>query len=142
MDIAIATISIMAIAGAALVYNRMSPFRVCPICAGVSGTWLWMLAAKFLGYTIDIVILAILMGGSVVGIAYQMEKHFAFRAKMIFIPAGFVFVYSFLMGWRGVFLATLLFLACISFLFLGGQKNKKQTNKKVEELEEKMKSCC
>src|SRR3989344_2086029 len=102
MLIIFSTISILAIISLAWVLNRVLPFKVCPICVGVFGTWLWMLAAKFLGYEIDIMIPAILMGGSVVGIAYQIEKrniiagvsaNESFIWKAFFIPGGFVVAY-------------------------------------------------
>lgn len=140
----------MTIAGAVFAYNRVSFFKMCPICAGVAGTWLWMLAAKFLGYGVDTVILAMLMGGSVVGIAYQVEKHFPettsgdkrFLWKLLFIPSGFVCVYSLLAEWWSVFLAVLIFLAATSFSLLWGKTSNKPTNQAVEELEKKMKHCC
>ena len=99
MFIAITTISIFAVAGVAWLVNRILPFKICPICAGVSGTWGWMLGAKFLGYEIDMIVLAMLMGGSVVGIAYRLEKRLpAGRSpllwKTFFISFGFVAVYS------------------------------------------------
>jgi len=59
MFIVITTISIVAITGLVWGAKKILPFPVCPICAGVSGTWLWMLGLRFLGYPIDIAVLAI-----------------------------------------------------------------------------------
>lgn len=81
MFIAIATISILAITGLVWLSKRVLAFRICPVCAGVSGTWLWMLVAKFFGYETDLIIIAALMGGSVVGIAYQIEKRFILSSQ-------------------------------------------------------------
>ncbi|MDP2664447.1 MAG: hypothetical protein Q8O97_00530 [bacterium] len=91
-------VSIAVITGAVWLVGKVLPFKVCPICAGVSGTWLWMLVALFLGYEIDLVIAAMLLGGSVVGIAYQLEKrlpagHSPLLWKALFVPAGFVVAY-------------------------------------------------
>src|SRR3989338_9235117 len=111
MLIAITAISILAITGFIWLLNRILSarlrsrwvFKVCSICVGVSGTWLWMLAAKLLGYEIDLIVPAVLMGGSVVGITNQIEKRFSLATasagtlllwKTLFIPAGFIAAYS------------------------------------------------
>lgn len=94
MLIALATLSIFAITFLAWLFANIRPPGVCPICVGVSGTWMWMLLALTLGYPIDPTIPALLMGGSVVGIAYRVEKFLpANRSpllwKTLFIPTGF-----------------------------------------------------
>ncbi len=112
MAIYIALASILVIAAMAWLIRRFLSFgegsafggkvNICPICAGVAGTWLWMFAGiltdqlPIASYQLPI---AILMGGSVVGIAYQIEKKLPaerspFLWKLIFIPAGFFAVYS------------------------------------------------
>lgn len=73
--------------------------RVCPICVAVAITWISMLVLRFLGYPISIPALALLIGGSVVGIAYQLEerlpdRRFALVFKMLFIPVGFIAGYA------------------------------------------------
>src|SRR3990167_11130016 len=94
MILVITIISIAAIAGATRGVNRMWGAGICPICAGAAGTWIWLLAAKGLGYPIDPLIPALLMGGSVVGIAYSAEKYLLPRRsgvswEMVFFLAGF-----------------------------------------------------
>ena len=49
MLIAVVIVSILAIAGTAAVANKILPFKICPICAGTAGTWLWMLGGMFIG---------------------------------------------------------------------------------------------
>ena len=151
MFIAVVTISIFAITGFIWPLNRILLFKICPICAGVSGTWLWMLAAKFLGYEIDMLILAMLMGGSVVGIAYQIEKHLPSNHspllwKTLFIPFGFVAVYSVILSWWLVFIVLATILATLALIFTEQKKSDKATfakkSSRVEELENKMKNCC
>lgn len=152
MFIAITTISIFAITGLIWLANRIQPpFKICPICAGVSGTWLWMLAGKFLGYEVDLVMLALLMGGSVVGIAYQIEKRLPSNRspllwKTLFIPTGFIAVYSVISSWWLVFIVLAAFLIVLALVFTEQEKSNKATattqNPKVEELEKKMKNCC
>ena len=71
--IATTLISILTIALAVFGANRFLPFKICSVCAGVAGTWMWLLAGIFLGHEIDPLIPAVLMGGSVVGIYYQIK---------------------------------------------------------------------
>ena len=59
-------------------FNSGRAFKICPVCAGFAGTWLWMLIGMLLGLipTSDFQLpTAFLMGGSVVGIAYQIGKN-------------------------------------------------------------------
>ncbi len=92
-------ISIFIIAGMAYGAKRLFALPLCPICVGVFLTWLWMLGLSFAGYDINLIIPAILMGGSVVGIANEIGKRIRQTSdlvafKMLFIPAGFVVVYG------------------------------------------------
>ena len=154
MILVITIISIFVLAGFVRLLNLISSVQICPVCAGVSGTWIWILVGMYFGM-LDVgswqLVVAIAMGGSVVGIAYQIEKklsavsggwHRPFLRKMLFIPAGFVLVYSVLMQWRGVVLVSFAFLLLISFIFLFSKRKAGIDNKVVKELEEKMKNCC
>lgn len=144
----IAAASILLITLAVWLANRILPFQVCPICAGVAGTWVWMLIANLLGFSIDLLIPAILMGGSVVGIAYQVEKLLAEGGpqllwKSLFIPAGFFAVWSLLsLWWLGFWGALALSLLIAALFLLPSKKLSFKENEKVKELKEKMKDCC
>jgi len=148
MAITITTLSILGIAGVVWWLNRILPFNICPICAGVSGTWIWMLIALFMGYAVDFALIALLMGGSVVGIAYQLEKKIptssAGRApafKIFFIPVGFIAAYSVLGEQWGIALGALIVLVFVmAFMMMRRMSN--PNNAEVEELKEKMKNCC
>ena len=149
--IIIATISIFIFSLLVWLANRFLPFKICPICAGVSGTWIWLIIGYFLGYQINLIIPAILMGGSVVGVAYQLEKklltestswHKPLLWKTLFIPAGFILTYSILIREWLVFSVAIVFLLGISFLFLSSS-NKSDSNKEtIEKLKQKMDKCC
>lgn len=150
--------SIFAIAGIAWLANKILPlrfrsgraFRICPICAGVAGTWLWMLGGMFIGVLPASnfqLLTSILMGGSVVGIAYQIEKRllagYTMLFKLLFIPAGFIAVYSFLSYRWFVLVPAMVFLAIVAWGFLNGAGNdKNRKGKAVGELEKKMEDCC
>lgn len=148
--IIVVSISILLISGVVLVIRKISPsFKVCPICAGVSGTWFWMLIASYSGYPVDLAIVGLLMGGSVVGMAYQLERKIRVNKvlawKILFIPAGFVGAYS-LIYFSGlvlvIFSAFIYFLLNVfieDFRIIGANKNR---TTKVTCLEEKMKNCC
>ena len=93
------TFSILAIAAAAWAAKKLLRIPVCPICFGVGGTWLWMVIGRSLGYAVDASMLSILLGASVAGIAYQVEKRLPrgrspLLWKTLFIPCGFVAAYA------------------------------------------------
>lgn len=146
----VAVISILVLTGATWILNKVLPWRVCAICAGVSVTWLWMIGARMLGYNIDILIPAVLMGGSVVGAAYQLETKLPlsrspFLWKTLFVPIGFLSViYLVLFQWLYLFLA-LIVLAIITALFFyegGSRAGTKPSDKQISELEREMDKCC
>jgi hypothetical protein len=156
MIIAVTVVSILAVTVLVWLANKILPFKVCPVCAGVFLTWVGLLGAHFFGYRIDLVIPALLMGGSVVGIAYQLEKKFAGLSpdvllirKTLIISAGFIVAYSILAQWWTVFLFAAGFILLVSFLFPpkasspsadGGESE--PHGKSVENLEKSMENCC
>ena len=151
MEIIIAVISIFTITGAVWLLNKALPFYICPICAGVSGTWLWMLGGVLtnnLQPTTYNLVIAILMGGSVVGIAYQVEKllppnRSALIWKILFIPIGFFAVDSLVSFQWITFAAAAGYLLIVTLAFLYFPKSHSENGKKaVGELEKKMKNCC
>ncbi|TAL19275.1 hypothetical protein EPN90_03855 [Patescibacteria group bacterium] len=145
MTIFSALLSILAITGLAAVVRMYLPFRLCPICAGVSGTWAWMLVVRYFGVTVEPAILAMLLGGSVVGVTYQLEKRLpAGRSLVLFkalsIPAGFLLAYALIWNWWPVFFAGLLILAAVYFVF--HRKPEAGESQEVQDLEKKLKNCC
>ena len=52
-------------------------FKICAICATVVSTWGGLLALKLLGYAINQIIIAILMGQSIAGFMYFLERRAA-----------------------------------------------------------------
>ena len=143
MLITVTVISILVISVAVWLANWILPFTVCPICAGVFLTWVGLASAHFLGYEIALIVPALLMGGSVVGIAYQLEKKFygapagaPMLWKAFFIPAGFVAAYAVLEQRWVMFLLAMafLFLISLALLFPRGES--------ADNIEKKMKDCC
>lgn len=164
MVIVITTTSILVITCIIWLLNKVLPFRVCPICAGVSGTWIWVLAgiyANLLPAADYRLPAAMMIGGSVVGIAYQVKKFLpapiGWRTpllwKALFISGGFVSAH-FLLSFRWLeFLIMTSVLLLLMPLFLrspqkhGGSSGNKvgldeNKEKRVEMLEAEMEECC
>ena len=53
------------------------PFNVCAICIAVTTTWLILIVMWFFGVYVSLILLAILMGMSISGIMYKLEKFFS-----------------------------------------------------------------
>ena len=148
MTIVLTTIaSILALAGRAWAAGRLLRIPLCPICTGVAGTWLWMLVARRYGYAIDAAMLSTLLGGSVVGIAYQLEKRLAGARsplvwKTLFIPAGFAAAYGLALAQWALLAAALVVLLLLSAYSLWPRKSAATSSTAVQDLESKMKNCC
>lgn len=155
MFLGITILSILLITAIVAVVNRVLQKRAvvhpCAICAGVSVTWAWMLVVAFLrvrvfGYAIDPVMLAMLLGGSVVGIAFQVQQYlrvsYAVPWKVIAVVSGFVAVYSLLYGVWTLFFVGIGVYAAAGFIFVALSRVSSGHDGHAHELEEKMKSCC
>lgn len=78
--------------------RKFAPIKICAVCAGVAGTWILGLVARYFGYQVDESLLGMLMGGSVVGIMYQIDKRngggLRVFIKFLLLAAGFFAVYN------------------------------------------------
>ena len=150
MAIFITLISIIAITGAVRILNKILPFMVCSICAGVAATWIWMFFGLWTGTLPPAVyqpITAMLMGGSVVGIAYALEKKLPENAsallwKTFSISVGFLLAHSLIASEWTYFWVSMALLVIISPIFFKNRGGAKKSNPKTKELENKMKHCC
>lgn len=126
--------------------------KICPVCVAVSLTWFLIsagIAAGLLESENWRLIVAIAMGGTAVGIAFQAEKRFGWHSpmiKFIIIVIGFVLAY---LAVSNINLWTLtaeaiiiLALGYLFFVFGVGGGTNAPDSKKLKELEEKMKDCC
>jgi len=80
MIIIIAVISILVFTLLVWIVNKKLSINICPICAGVTLTWVWMFAGMWFGLlsaTRYEFITAILMGASIGGIVTEIKKKFA-----------------------------------------------------------------
>ncbi len=54
--------------------NKIFKFKICAVCATVVTTWLGLLILKLIGFNISQLVIAILMGQSIAGFMYFLEK--------------------------------------------------------------------
>lgn len=150
MAIAITIISILAITVAAWVIRKTAKLNICPICAGVSLTWLWMLLGLWFGklppgdYRL---LVAVLLGGTVVGSMSKLEQSikpkFVLIWKTIFTVSGFLAAHG-LLGGDWLVVAAGIVLASIATLIFKVRKVKTDgsESEQVERLKQEMKNCC
>ena len=143
----ITAISILVLTGLAWLAGKALRFPLCPICIGVAGTWVWMLAARFAGHAIDVAMLAILVGGSVAGIACQLEKRLpAGRSpllwKTLFFPIGFTAAYGIVAAQWVPMVMAVGALALVSAVFFLPRRHLGANDAAVRKIEEQMKKCC
>lgn len=140
-------LSILAIAALAWTAKRMLRAPVCPICMGVGGTWLWMVVARYLGLAFDTSMLPVLLGGSAVGVAYQLEKRLpegrsALLWKSLFIPFGLAAAYGVALPNWTVLATALVALLIVAGIFFAPLQEEPRDSAAVEKLQEQMKKCC
>lgn len=120
---------------------------VCPICAAVSLTWIWELFALWQYDWGEPIVIAMLMGSTVVGVTSQLERRLprpgqVFLWKALFIPAGFITIYGvferiWIVGVLGFVLG-----AVVHFMFFRRSLKTAETSRTAVELEKKMEQCC
>src|SRR3989344_5575006 len=151
MVIFISTILLLAITAAVWLLNKILSFEICPICAGVSGSWLLISAGISFGLLEAEswqLAVALAMGGSVVGIAYKSEHMFSWGRgnpmvwKLIVISIGMPLAYSAVsfLSFK-VFIAEVIFLSVLTYIFFVRKQEYKsvaaESNNKIKELEDK-----
>ncbi len=140
-------LSIATIAALAWLAKRQLRVPLCPICTGVAGTWLWMVAARYFGVPFDVSMLPVLLGGSAVGVAYQLEKRLpqgrsALQWKSLFIPIGLVVAQGVALPNWTLFAAALVAVLILTVIFFIPPRLRTNDSATVDKLEEQMKKCC
>ena len=80
----------LSVAGLFLLFlgvQQLTSVRVCALCAAVSVTWLVLLALYLLGYVTAPIVIAVLMGESVTGVFYLLERKTSERLHLFRLPA-------------------------------------------------------
>src|SRR3989344_4198610 len=105
MEVIIVVASMLIIAAIVWLLNRILPFTLCPVCAAVSGTWLLIqlaLVLRLLAGQEWLWLTALLMGGTVVGVAYQGERSVRWAGshpllwKVLVVSGGIPLMYAML----------------------------------------------
>jgi len=143
--IAIASMLVLGLLG--WLAGKVSRLPVCPVCVGVAGTWLWMIAVRLAGYDVDATLLGILMGASVVGFAQAMEARLpsgrsALAWKALALPVGVVAAAGLAGEHWGLAGAAGAALALLTAIALRRRDAKTSDSAVVSQLEERMKKCC
>lgn len=149
----ITIISILLITPIIWLINKKLKFKICPICAGVSLTWLWLLTGiklNLLNSADYQLLVAILMGGTVVGLMFKLEQFiklkFVLIWKTLFVVLGFMVVHSLISSDWVVFLVSAILIVIVTFIFkvskLSLENKKLDDISSTKKLEEKMKNCC
>ncbi|PJC37054.1 hypothetical protein CO046_02600 [Candidatus Peregrinibacteria bacterium CG_4_9_14_0_2_um_filter_53_11] len=139
-----------ALAGIALLFvlllgfKSVSRARFCVICASVGGTWVLMLGVSYLDFPIDRTLLALLMGQSIVGLYYLVEKRLDVRYHILRLPFLLTLTaiaYSVVVPEQRVPTGyTLLLLGALWLIFAGIFAFR--TNATVRTVAEKIIACC
>lgn len=125
--------------------GRLFGFRPCAICAAVSITWLALLPLWFLGKEVDLLVVALLVGGSIVGLMYRAEKKlgsggYFWLLRLLLIVGGISAVYLFLREvWLWFIIVSFVFIFLLLWVYLASF-NKKQPGS--GELQKKLEHCC
>ncbi|MEK7481446.1 MAG: hypothetical protein AAB633_01730 [Patescibacteria group bacterium] len=82
----VAIASIVVLYAAGLLAQQIVRRRFCALCVSVSLTWLWLLVAYVSGRVDDALLIGILMGGSVVGLMYLLQRRLPERFSLFRLP--------------------------------------------------------
>lgn len=105
--------------------------KLCTICASISLTWILLLVLYLFGKFQDLTIIALLLGGSVVGIFYLWERKTK-KTKLIFrLPVMITLIYiAYFILYQKIILGGLILLLIIwvFFILIYSYRNNKSIN--------------
>ncbi|MBI2625368.1 MAG: hypothetical protein HYW70_03500 [Candidatus Nealsonbacteria bacterium] len=123
--------------------NKILSVKVCPVCAGVSLSWVLILAgiySGFLDYENWQTAAALLMGGTVAGVAMRAGRSLLWKSAVIVFGMSLAYI-----GLKNISLVTvagsIIVLLVLGYVLFFRQKSGSNL-KTVEELKEKLKKCC
>lgn len=109
-----------------LAFRLLTGIKICALCAAAASTWLVLLVLFFINQSADPVLIAVLMGGSVVGLMYLLVDKLPERFgifKLPFFLTGVSLTYVILIGRlelsAGLVLGLLWLLSIILFISRG-----------------------
>jgi len=120
--------------------------KICPICALVFITWVTMLGFRWQGYDVNGELIALLMGGSVVGISYLLGTRMNIPSrrgtmwKLVAIPIGFAAMYALLQFAWGYFMVAFITYALAYVFFKVSVVSADQEY--VRDITKELDNCC
>jgi len=125
----------------ALIRLKFKKFDFCVICASVSLTWLALLALYYIGFFNNPVLIALLMGGSIVGIFYLIEGKVKKELKLFRLPFLLSLIFAaYLLLSLSISIKTIFLLIALWLLFLFVFYYRK--SKKLKKAIDKIIECC
>lgn len=135
--------------------KKFVPFKVCSICYAVSITWVGLYLADLISLLeVDSSLIGILMGGSIVGIMYSLEKHFVandlqkfWLVRIVWFSLGTLLAYYLLtQNWDYTLLIVILLIlfSTASLIFSKPKEEGKDEkhNSAIANLSKKLEKCC
>lgn len=122
-------------------FPKKSKEKICVLCVSVVITWFVLLILYWLGKFYDLLIIALLMGGSVLGLFYTMERNVKKDLTFFRLPffLTLLFISWFLLTFE-IRMKSLLLLVVLWFVFLIIYFYRK--NKKINSFVNKIVECC
>lgn len=117
--------------------------RVCPICAGIASMWIVLIALRIAGWPVDPAVLALLLGGSAVGMSFSLEKrrHMHPLVKATFIVVGLLFAHNIVIENWPLALIDAAVLSAFSYFIMKDNSGGDDSGKN-DELVKNMDDCC
>lgn len=128
------------------IIRKSRKFEFCVICASISLTWISLLILFYLGFYKDAILIALLMGGSIVGVFYFLEslveKTKKKQLKLFKLPflLTLIFVAYLIISPSSLDVLVIVFLGILWMLFLLVFLYKK--NKRLKRITNKLIECC
>ena len=69
-----------------LVFKKITSLRFCVACVSIAGAWVLLLVLYWFGIFDNLILLALLMGQSIVGVYYLLEKRLPQRYQVFRMP--------------------------------------------------------
>jgi len=139
--------SMLALTALGWLARRATRVPLCPVCIGVSGTWLGLVVARAMGTQVDPAVLGILIGASVLGITqWQAERlpggRSALLWKVLGLATGFAAAYAIVAEQWLLAAVGLAAFALAAALFRRSPQAHRRASEAVSRLEERLKQCC
>jgi len=115
--------------------------KICLICTVISAIWLSLSAGIAWGFLSSayLTAVALLMGGTVVGIAYQADRKFKLFIILLGMPLAYLFVANLNRLIVVIEFVIIILIAYLLFVKSFGTEDNTSLSKRIEE---KLKHCC